>query len=208
MGNPARRARADFHEVPGLGRMERAHHFPGRPPRANMPSPARGDVAESAPIRLRFAGMTPEAWQTSPINLSWSPGRADSPTGFSLARIGHLAKIASAVWARSPAHMSAITTRTQTRAEILKAMAHPARLFMMEELARGERCVCELREMVGTDLSTVSKHLTILRNAGLVEVDRRGAQVFYSLTVPCILRFLDCIDAVTQARARKHLEMA
>jgi len=100
-----------------------------------------------------------------------------------------------------------ITPKTEARADILKAMAHPARLFMMEELAKGERCVCELREMVGTDLSTVSKHLSVLRNAGLVDMDKRGPQVFYSLTTPCILKFVNCIDAVVRSNAARHLEL-
>jgi ArsR family transcriptional regulator len=103
--------------------------------------------------------------------------------------------------------MSDITRKTEARAGVLKAMAHPARLFMMEELAKGERCVCELREMVGTDLSTVSKHLSVLRNAGLVEMDKRGPQVFYSLKTPCILKFVDCIDAVVRSNAEKHMEL-
>ncbi|RPJ48319.1 MAG: transcriptional regulator, partial [Candidatus Latescibacterota bacterium] len=53
----------------------------------------------------------------------------------------------------------------EARARIIKAMAHPTRLFIVDELARGERCVCDLAEMVGADVSTVSKHLSILRNA-------------------------------------------
>jgi ArsR family transcriptional regulator len=61
--------------------------------------------------------------------------------------------------------------------------------------------------MVGSDLSTVSKHLAILRNAGLVEVDKRGAQVFYSLTTPCILKFVDCVDAVVRSNAEKQMEL-
>lgn len=104
--------------------------------------------------------------------------------------------------------MPKITAKTEARAGILKAMAHPARLFMMEELARGERCVCELREMVGSDLSTVSKHLSVLRNAGLVEMEKRGPQVFYSLTTPCVLKFVECVDNVVRAKARKHMELA
>lgn len=104
--------------------------------------------------------------------------------------------------------MSAITPKTEARADILKAMAHPARLFMLQELAKGERCVCELREMVGTDLSTVSKHLSILKAAGLVEIDKRGTQVFYTLTTPCVLQFVDCIDAVVRSNAKRHLELA
>lgn len=103
--------------------------------------------------------------------------------------------------------MPKITARTEARAEILKAMAHPARLFMMEELATGERCVCDLREMVGSDLSTVSKHLAVLRNAGLVAMEKRGPQVFYSLTTPCVLKFVDCVDNVVRAKARKHMEL-
>jgi len=74
---------------------------------------------------------------------------------------------------------------------------------MIEELSRGERCVCELRELVGTDLSTVSKHLALLKNAGIVEDDRRGVQVFYRLKVPCVLNFFGCIEAVLQNQARE-----
>lgn len=84
----------------------------------------------------------------------------------------------------------------ESRARIIKAMGHPTRLFMVEELARGERCVCELTDMVGDDISTVSKHLSILRNAGIVSDEKRGNQVFYSLRVPCILKFISCVEAV------------
>lgn len=90
----------------------------------------------------------------------------------------------------------------EARARIVKALAHPSRLMMVEELGRGERCVCDLRELVGTDLSTVSKHLAVLRNAGIVADDKRGVQVFYRLKVPCVLTFLGCIEAVLQEQAR------
>lgn len=82
------------------------------------------------------------------------------------------------------------------RAHIIKAMAHPVRLFFIEELSRQERCVCELTEMVGFDMSTVSKHLSVLKNAGLVSIDKRGNQVFYRLQTPCILNFFGCVEAV------------
>ena len=82
------------------------------------------------------------------------------------------------------------------RAHIIKAMAHPVRLFFIEELSRQERCVCELTEMVGFDMSTVSKHLSVLKGAGLVSTDKRGNQVFYRLQTPCILNFFGCIEAV------------
>lgn len=82
------------------------------------------------------------------------------------------------------------------KAKVLKALGHPTRLFIVEELARGEHCVCELVKLVGADFSTVSKHLTLLKNAGVVQDDKRGQMVYYTLKVPCILRFMDCIEAV------------
>ncbi len=86
------------------------------------------------------------------------------------------------------------------RAKILKAMAHPSRLYILEELERGERCVCELTEMIGVDVSTVSKHLSVLKQAGLVMDDKRGNQVFYALRVPCILNFFGCVESVIEAQ--------
>ena len=79
----------------------------------------------------------------------------------------------------------------------MKALGHPTRLFIIEELSRaGERCVCELTEMIGDDISTVSKHLSLLKAAGVVRSEKRGQQVFYRLRVPCLLSFFSCIDAV------------
>ena len=88
------------------------------------------------------------------------------------------------------------------RAEVMKALAHPSRLMMIDELSRGERCVCDLRDLVGHDMSTVSKHLRVLKDAGIVLDERRGKQVFYRLKVPCILNFFHCIESVIAAGSR------
>ncbi len=96
--------------------------------------------------------------------------------------------------------------RCETRAAILKALAHPTRLFMLEELADRSYCVCELTEMVGLDVSTVSKHLSILKNAGLVNVEKKGKQVFYSLRMRCALNFLDCVEAVLREQAQDRID--
>jgi ArsR family transcriptional regulator len=92
----------------------------------------------------------------------------------------------------------------EARAEIVRALAHPTRLFIVQELSKGERCVCELREQIGADLSTVSKHLSVLKNAGLVQDDKRGLQVYYRLRCPCILSFFSCIENVLQENARRQ----
>lgn len=81
------------------------------------------------------------------------------------------------------------------RAAMLKALAHPARLLIVDELGEaGERCVCELTELIGADMSTVSRHLTQLRNAGVIEDDRRGAKVYYKLCFPCLGTLFECLS--------------
>jgi ArsR family transcriptional regulator len=84
---------------------------------------------------------------------------------------------------------------------VYKALGHPTRLTIVEELSRGERCVCELTALIGADISTVSKHLTVLKQVGLVDDSKRGAQVFYRLLVPCVLASFGCVDAVLSSRA-------
>ncbi len=82
------------------------------------------------------------------------------------------------------------------KARIIKALAHPTRLFIVDELSRGERCVCELKDMIGVEMPTVSRHLGVLKSAGILEDEKRGLQVFYRLRVPCVLNFFKCVEAV------------
>ena len=86
--------------------------------------------------------------------------------------------------------------RYQARAEIAKALAHPSRLMILDALAEGEMCVCQLTELVGADQSTVSKHLAVLRRAGLVEDRKDGVMTFYRLKVTCLRGFWTCIESV------------
>ncbi|MDZ7618006.1 MAG: metalloregulator ArsR/SmtB family transcription factor [Patescibacteria group bacterium] len=102
----------------------------------------------------------------------------------------------------------ATRTRYEARAKIMKAMAHPARLLIVDELSRtDERCVCELTELVGSDMSTVSRHLALLRDAGLVEDEKRGQMVFYRLRVKCVTNFFACIESVIACNAQCHQEL-
>jgi len=93
--------------------------------------------------------------------------------------------------------------RFETRARIIKALAHPTRLFIVDELSRGEKCVCELTAMIGADISTVSKHLSILKNLGIVQDEKRGLQVFYRLKTPCVMNFFDCCELVIKTRTKE-----
>lgn len=95
--------------------------------------------------------------------------------------------------------MSMNRTPYERRAQVLKAMAHPSRLMIVDVLASGERCVGDLTRLLDAESSTVSKHLAVMKAVGLVEDRKQGLQVFYRLRVPCIMQFFGCIEAVLRA---------
>lgn len=86
----------------------------------------------------------------------------------------------------------------KAKARILKALAHPSRLVIVDELCKGEKCVCELQQAVGSDMSTVSRHLSVMKAAGIVSDRRVGNQVFYHFRLPCVLELLRCVEMVFQ----------
>jgi len=90
-------------------------------------------------------------------------------------------------------------------AAVFKALSHPSRLFMVEQIAQGEKCVCELVNMLGLDTSTVSRHLTVLRNAGVLADEKRGNMVFFRLRMECVAGFFSCVRKALEARAREQL---
>ena len=98
--------------------------------------------------------------------------------------------------ATEPAEARPTARLLERRTQVMKALAHPSRLLIVDTLSRGEQCVCDLQAMVGADMSTVSKHLSLLRSAGIVLSEKRGQQVWYRLRVPCLLAFFSCVDAV------------
>ena len=92
------------------------------------------------------------------------------------------------------------TAAYEIRAELLKAVAHPARLMMVDALAKGEKCVCELQELVGSAMPTVSQHLAKMKSAGIIVGRREGNKVYYRLLVPCITKVFPCIDEALGTR--------
>jgi ArsR family transcriptional regulator len=93
----------------------------------------------------------------------------------------------------------------QARADVLKALAHPSRLFIADTLREEERCVCELTELLGTDTSTVSKHLSILRNAGIVSSRKQGTTVYYRLICDCIAELLSAAETVIRRKTENEI---
>ena len=99
-------------------------------------------------------------------------------------------------------------SKYEARAKIIKSMAHPTRLMLVDLLSQREHCVCELTDKIGVDISTISKHLSILKHAGIVADDKRGLMVFYRLKAPCVLNFLGCVEKVFQSTAKEHAALA
>jgi ArsR family transcriptional regulator len=90
----------------------------------------------------------------------------------------------------------------RTQARVLKVLANESRLMIIDRLNRGECTVGELTELVGSDVSTVSKHLAVLRTNGIVENRREGNLVYYRLLTPCVCNFFTCAMQVVKERAR------
>jgi DNA-binding transcriptional ArsR family regulator len=86
----------------------------------------------------------------------------------------------------------------ELKAEVLKALAHPIRLAVADFLADGEQCVCDIADHVGAERSNVSRHLSVMVNAGVLESRKDGLRVLYSLRTPCVLNFLSCATDVVR----------
>jgi len=83
---------------------------------------------------------------------------------------------------------------------VFRALGHEARLQIAQALSRGESCVTDLRELVGSSWSTVSEHLSVLRDAGIVTSTKRGNQVVYRLALPCVATFTSCLLAAARGK--------
>lgn len=85
--------------------------------------------------------------------------------------------------------------------QVLKALAHGSRLRIVERLSRGDCTAGEPTELVGSDQSTVSKHLGLLELNGIADSRREGSMVIDTLITSCVMSFFSCADSVLEERA-------
>ena len=90
----------------------------------------------------------------------------------------------------------------EKQAEIAKAIAHPLRIAIVDFLKDGEQCVCDIAERVGSERSNVSRHLSVMVNAGILDYRKQGLKVIYALKTPCILEFFACVTGVLKQQAK------
>ena len=91
----------------------------------------------------------------------------------------------------------------EKQAEIVKAIAHPLRIAVVDFLKDGQQCVCDIAEHIGSERSNVSRHLSVMVNAGVLEYRKKGLKVIYKLKTPCILDFFSCITACLKQQAKE-----
>jgi ArsR family transcriptional regulator len=92
------------------------------------------------------------------------------------------------------------------KVDIFKALAHPVRLEIAERLLEGEHCVCEIAEWFPFDRTTISKHLSVLRNAGVIADRKEGLNVYYALRMCCLKDLLSCLEDTLQRDLRDQVE--
>jgi DNA-binding transcriptional ArsR family regulator len=90
----------------------------------------------------------------------------------------------------------------EATAEFLKALAHPARLQIVEILRQGEACVCHLEAHLGYRQPYISQQITVLRKAGLLAERRDGTYVFYRLADPRVVMLLETLISKDTVAAR------
>ncbi len=95
----------------------------------------------------------------------------------------------------------------EKQAEVINAMAHPVRIAIIDFLKDGEQCVCDIATHIGSERSNVSRHLSVMVNAGILEYRKDGLKVIYKLKCPCILDFFSCISGVLKQRAKDDSEI-
>jgi len=95
----------------------------------------------------------------------------------------------------------------ERQAEIAKAIAHPLRTAIVDFLKDGEQCVCDIAEYVGSERSNVSRHLSVMVNAGLLDYRKDGLKVIYKLKFACIIDFFSCVTRVLKQQAKDNQKL-
>jgi len=92
----------------------------------------------------------------------------------------------------------------EKQADIAKAIAHPLRIAIIDFLKDGEQCVCDIAEFVGSERSNVSRHLSVMVNAGLLDYRKDGLKVIYKLKCACIMDFFSCVTDVIKRQSKDN----
>lgn len=90
---------------------------------------------------------------------------------------------------------------------IVKALANPTRLMIIDYLRSGEKCVCEIVEALQEEQSNISKSLGILKSNGLIKDRKEGLNVYYRINLCCINEFFCCLDNIISENIKQQKEL-
>ena len=90
---------------------------------------------------------------------------------------------------------------------VIKALANPTRLMIVDYLRDGEKCVCEITEQLKEEQSNISKSLGILKSNGLIKDRKEGLNVYYSLNLCCVNEFFCCLDNIILERIKQQQKL-
>jgi ArsR family transcriptional regulator len=96
----------------------------------------------------------------------------------------------------------------EKQAEIVQALSHPLRIAICDFLSDGPQCVCDIAEHIGSERSNVSRHLSVMLKAGLLEQRKEGLKVIYKIKTQCLFKFLSCISGVLKEQAQESRKFA
>jgi DNA-binding transcriptional ArsR family regulator len=93
------------------------------------------------------------------------------------------------------------------QAEIVKSVAHPLRIAIVDFLKDGEQCVCDIAEHIDSERSNVSRHLSVMVSGGVLSYRKNGLKVIYKLRTPCIVDFFSCVTNILKQQAEENKKL-
>ena len=97
-------------------------------------------------------------------------------------------------------------SEAELRVKIIKSMAHPVRLMVIEFLKGGEHPFSSIFSLFQLDKSTISKHLLVLKESGVISSRKTGTEMIYKLEVPCVADFFTCATVVIENNVKKQMK--
>lgn len=95
----------------------------------------------------------------------------------------------------------------ELRADVLKALAQPTRLKIIDFLRDGERCVCEIYPAISGEQSNTSRHLNMMLDAGVLTRRKDGLKIFYAIRHPEIIEVIDLVTGIVKKNIAERHEL-
>ena len=92
----------------------------------------------------------------------------------------------------------------ELKAEVLKVLAQPTRLKILELLRNGERCICEIVPAINGEQSNISKHISLMQKSHLITTRKDGVKVMVNVKDPRVFEILDKVSAILKNQMKEQ----